>query len=161
MMVRSQFVSRGFCSGERSLPCKGSPSAFRRSQIAATEPSAGFTLLELIAAMTILLLLTAVAMPMARMQVQRTREEELRRDLRDLRQAIDRYKDFSDRGMVSLKFESYGYPADLDTLVPHYPLGKLDAVRGLRRRGRKIDRIDDSRGMRTRILLRMSRGGGH
>ena len=117
MMVRSQFVSRGFCSGERSLPCKGSPSAFRRSQIAAAEPSAGFTLLELIAAMTILLLLTAVAMPMARMQVQRTREEELRRDLRDLRQTIDRYKDFSDRGMIPMKFESYGYPPDLDTLV--------------------------------------------
>ena len=105
MMVRSQFVA-----GARfQVP------GFR-CQVS-RNPEPGFTLLELIAAMTILLLLTAVAMPMARMQVQRTREEELRRDLRDLRQAIDRYKDFSDRGMVSLKFESYGYPADLDTLV--------------------------------------------
>ena len=55
---------------------------------------AGFTLIELFAAMTILLLLTAVALPMARVQVHREREVELRRDLRDLRQAIDRYKDF-------------------------------------------------------------------
>ena len=67
--------------------------------------------------MTILLLLTGMALPMARMQVQRTREEELRRDLRDLRQAIDRYKDLADHGMIPMKFESYGYPPDLDTLV--------------------------------------------
>lgn len=77
----------------------------------------GFTLLELIAAMTILLLLASVALPMARLQAQRTREVELRRTLRELRQAIDRYKDFSDRGMIPVKLDSFGYPPDLDTLV--------------------------------------------
>jgi general secretion pathway protein G len=82
----------------------------------------GFTLVELIAAMTILLILTSVALPLARVQVQRTREVELRRDLRDLRQAIDRYKDFCDRGMIPTKAESFGYPPDLETLVNGVPL---------------------------------------
>lgn len=77
----------------------------------------GFTLVELIAAITILLILTSVALPLARIQAQRTREVELRRALRDLRQAIDRYKDFSDRQMIPTKLDSFGYPADLETLV--------------------------------------------
>ena len=47
---------------------------------------------------------------------------QLRRDLRDLRQAIDRYKDFSDRGMIPVKAESYGYPPDLQTLLDGVPL---------------------------------------
>lgn len=80
-------------------------------------PGGGFTLVELIAAITILLLLTSVALPIARVQAQRTREVELRRVLRDLRQALDRYKDFSDRGMIPAKPDSFGYPPDLDTLV--------------------------------------------
>ncbi len=77
----------------------------------------GFTLLELLAAMVILILLTSVALPVARVQIQRTREVELRRALRQLRQAIDRYKDFSDQGMIPPTPESFGYPPDLDTLV--------------------------------------------
>jgi general secretion pathway protein G len=77
----------------------------------------GFTLVELIAAITILLLLTSIALPMARVQVQRTREVELRRDLREMREAIDRYKDFSDRGMIPVKVDTFGYPPDLKTLV--------------------------------------------
>jgi general secretion pathway protein G len=82
----------------------------------------GFTLVELIAAITILLLLTSVALPMARIQIQRTKEAELRRALRDLRQAIDRYKDFADRGMIPTNADSFGYPPDLDTLVKGVPL---------------------------------------
>ena len=77
----------------------------------------GFTLVELIAAMTILLILTSVALPLARVQVHREREVELRRALRDLRQAIDRYKDFADRGMVPTKGDTLGYPPDMETLV--------------------------------------------
>src|SRR5439155_6632811 len=60
-----------------------------------------FTLLELIVAMALLLLLTSVALPIARNQVKRAKEVELRRDLREMRQAIDRYKDFADRGMIA------------------------------------------------------------
>ncbi|HEV2348332.1 MAG TPA: type II secretion system protein [Terriglobia bacterium] len=77
----------------------------------------GFTLLELLATMVILILLTTVALPVARVQVQRTRELELRRALRQIREAIDRYKDFSDRGMIPPTPDSFGYPPDLDTLV--------------------------------------------
>jgi general secretion pathway protein G len=81
-----------------------------------------FTLVELIAAITILLILTSVALPLARVQVQRTREVELRRALREIRQAVDRYKDFADRGMIPTKADSFGYPPDLGTLVTGVPL---------------------------------------
>jgi general secretion pathway protein G len=76
-----------------------------------------FTLIELIATMAIMLLLTSIALPLARVHAQRLRELELRRDLRDIRQAIDRYKDLSDRQMIPTKMDTYGYPPDLDTLV--------------------------------------------
>jgi len=76
-----------------------------------------FTLLELIVAMALLLLLTSVALPIARNQVKRTKEVELRRDLREMRQAIDRYKDFADRGMIAANQNTFGYPPDLKTLV--------------------------------------------
>lgn len=76
-----------------------------------------FTLIELIAAMAIMLLLTTIALPLARVHAQRLRELELRRDLRDLRQAIDRYKDMSDRSMIPPKSDGFGYPPNLDTLV--------------------------------------------
>ncbi|MFB3922716.1 MAG: type II secretion system protein [Terriglobia bacterium] len=92
------------------------------SQFRELNVSRGFTLVELIAAITILLLLTTMALPLARVQIQRTREAELRQALRDLRQAIDRYKDFSDRGMIPMKAESFGYPPDLATLVNGVPL---------------------------------------
>jgi general secretion pathway protein G len=82
----------------------------------------GFTFVELIAAITILLLLTTVALPMARVQVQREKELQLHRDLRELRQAIDRYKDFADRGMIPVKADTFGYPPDLQTLVEGVPL---------------------------------------
>jgi general secretion pathway protein G len=76
-----------------------------------------FTLIELIAAMAIMLLLTTIALPLARVHAQRLRELELRRDLRELRTAVDRYKDLSDRGMIPPKSDGFGYPPNLDTLV--------------------------------------------
>ena len=85
-------------------------------------PNRGFTLVELIAAISILLLLTSVALPIARVQAQRAREVELRRNLRQIRQAIDRYRDFADRGMIPIKPDSFGYPPDLETLVKGVPL---------------------------------------
>jgi general secretion pathway protein G len=77
----------------------------------------GFTLVELMAAITIMLLLTTMAIPLARNEVKRSRELELRRDLRDIRTAIDRYKDYADQQMFQTKPEQYNYPPDLDTLV--------------------------------------------
>jgi general secretion pathway protein G len=82
----------------------------------------GFTLVEMIAALTIMLILTAVALPLARVQIQRRKEQELRQALRDLRQAIDRYKDYSDRGMIPTNADSFGYPPDLETLVKGVPV---------------------------------------
>jgi general secretion pathway protein G len=76
-----------------------------------------FTFVELMASITIILLLTTIALPLARVQIQRTKEVELRRDLREMREAIDRYKDFSDRGMIAVKVDTFGYPPDLQTLV--------------------------------------------
>ncbi len=79
--------------------------------------TAGFTFVELMVSITILILLTTVALPLARIQIQRTKEVELRRDLREMREAIDHYKDFADRGMIPVKADTFGYPPDLQTLV--------------------------------------------
>ena len=75
------------------------------------------TLIELITVITILMILTGVALPMVRVKVQRDRETELRRDLWEMRDAIDRYKDAADRGAFQIKLGSEGYPPDLQTLV--------------------------------------------
>lgn len=77
----------------------------------------GFTLLELIVASTILLILTLMALPLARITIQREKERRLRHALWDMRDAIDRYKDAADRGSFQIKAHSNGYPPDLETLV--------------------------------------------
>src|SRR5229473_814821 len=77
----------------------------------------GFTLIELIVATTILLILTGMAIPMARVAIKREKERALRHDLWEMRDAIDRYKDAADRGAFQIKVGSEGYPPDLDTLV--------------------------------------------
>jgi len=84
---------------------------------ASTPRSVGFTLIELIVATAILLILTTLALPLARVTIKREREHELRRDLWEMRDAIDRYKDAADRGAFQTKAGSNGYPPDLDTLV--------------------------------------------
>ena len=77
----------------------------------------GLTLIELIVAISLLTILVGAAMPIARVRVQRERERELRRDLWEMRDAIDRYKDAADRGAFQIKLGSEGYPPDLETLV--------------------------------------------
>ena len=77
----------------------------------------GFTLLELIVAATILSILTLMALPLARVTIQRQREKELRKALWDMRDAIDRYKDAADKQMFQTKVDSQNYPPDLETLV--------------------------------------------
>jgi general secretion pathway protein G len=79
---------------------------------------AGLTLVELIVAFTILLILTSMAVPMTRYQIRREREKELRDDLRDMRKAIDRYKDLCDEGKIqSTGNDAYCYPPTLEILV--------------------------------------------
>jgi len=75
------------------------------------------TLLELIIACAILLVLATAAMPVARFTVMRQKESELRRSLREIRDAIDRYKDTADRNLIRVAAGTEGYPPDLQTLV--------------------------------------------
>lgn len=76
-----------------------------------------FTLIEMIAAITILLVLTTLAMPLARNEIVRKREILLHENLRMMRDAIDRYKAYSDQGLIPVKADTFGYPSDLQTLV--------------------------------------------
>lgn len=80
--------------------------------------SKGFTYLELMVAAVILAVLASAAMPMVKLSVKRKKEIQLRRELREIRTAIDRYKDMSDRGIIQRGApETMGYPTDLETLV--------------------------------------------
>lgn len=83
----------------------------------------GFTLIELIVATAILVILTGLLVPMARVAIKREKERELRNDLWQLRDAIDRYKDATDRGGIQIKVDSQGYPPDLETLVKGVDVG--------------------------------------
>src|SRR6266566_5593842 len=82
-----------------------------------SDRACGFTLIELIVATAIMVILTSMAIPLARLGIQREKERELRHDLWMMRDAIDRYKDAADRRAFQIKVGSEGYPPDLDTLV--------------------------------------------
>ena len=77
----------------------------------------GLTLVELIVTTAILSILAMAAVPLARFQVKRLKERELRFDLWTMRDAIDKYKDAADRGAFQTKVDSQNYPPDLQTLV--------------------------------------------
>src|ERR1700740_1645203 len=77
----------------------------------------GLTLIELIVTVAILAILASAAVPVARFKVKRDKERELHRDLWEMRDAIDHYKDAADRGAFQTKVDSQNYPPDLDTLV--------------------------------------------
>lgn len=77
----------------------------------------GMTLVELIVAVTILGLLSTMAVPLAAYKVKRDKERDLRYALREIRGAIDRYKDASDQQKIQVKVGTDGYPEDLDVLV--------------------------------------------
>jgi len=77
----------------------------------------GFTLLELIVATSILSILSVMALPLARITIQREKERQLRLALWEMRDAIDRYKNQADSGFFQTKVDSVNYPPDLETLV--------------------------------------------
>src|SRR5215470_5075601 len=77
----------------------------------------GFTLIELIVTVFIISILVGVAVPLARNSIKREKEIELREALRDIRTAIDKYKDASDRGFIPTKVDTEGYPEKLQLLV--------------------------------------------
>ena len=83
-------------------------------------PSAGergLTLVELIVTVAILSILASAAVHIARFQVKRVNERELRRDLWEMRDAIDAYKDAADKHAFQTKVDTQNYPPDLETLV--------------------------------------------
>jgi general secretion pathway protein G len=81
------------------------------------KPERGFTLLELVIATSILLVLSTMAVPLARLNILREKERQLRIDVWEIRDAIDRYKMAADRGGFQTKADSQNYPPDLETLV--------------------------------------------
>jgi len=101
----------------RSLSAVDSQRSASRKPRAAGRSQRGLTLVELIVAISILIILTGAAMPIVRVRIQREKEVELRRALWEMRDAIDRYKDAADRNAFQVKLGSEGYPPDLDTLV--------------------------------------------
>src|SRR5258706_3498704 len=87
----------------------------------------GLTLIELMIAIGIIAILMAAVMPVARLRVKREKERELRRDLWEMRDPIDRFKDSADKGSFQIKVGTEGYPPDLE------PLGN-----GLQAQGKKM-----------------------
>ena len=87
------------------------------SSTGVSNPQSGLTLIELIITVAIVALLASAALPVARFQVKRQKERELRRDLWEMRDAIDHYKDAADKGAFMTKADSMNYPPDLQTLV--------------------------------------------
>ncbi|HUN92473.1 MAG TPA: type II secretion system protein [Burkholderiaceae bacterium] len=84
----------------------------------------GFTLLELTIALAILSILVLMATPVVQMQSQRQKEAELRHDLREMRGAIDAYKQAVDDGRITRKADESGYPHTLEALVDGQPNAK-------------------------------------
>jgi general secretion pathway protein G len=93
------------------------------------------TLLELILACAILMILSSAALPVARYTIIHKKEELLRYQLRQMKDAIDRYKDLADSNKIRIEIGSEGYPPDLETLVKGVKLGAGDdkKIRFLRR----------------------------
>jgi general secretion pathway protein G len=115
-------VSSG-CSGDA-----GRAGRARRGQ-------AGYTLAELVMVAAILASLSLLAMPVVKYTTQRSKEMELRQDLRDMRAAIDEYKRYSDLGLLPVELGTEGYPKDLDSLVKGIALvGQVDKKKKFLRR---------------------------
>src|SRR2546422_7148452 len=92
----------------------------RRHERRGPSGSAGYTFVELLVVVTILLILASAVLPLAQVTSQRQREAELRRSLREVRTAIDKFKDAVDTGQIpttELKPGNEGYPPDLEKLV--------------------------------------------
>jgi general secretion pathway protein G len=108
-------------TGEVEGPQVGQALSHVNSPVPSVSPrrgQRGLTLVELIVAFSIMLILTTMAVPLARSRVRAERERSLRRSLEEIRYAIDRYKDLADAGAFGpLKLGTNGYPESLQQLV--------------------------------------------
>src|SRR5207237_7471957 len=109
-------LSEARARGKRTAPLGGRRGRRNRSQ-------RGMTLLELIVASFVLLILASAALPVVRVTIVRSKEAQLHKALREIRNAIDRYKDYADRNLIRVEAGSEGYPPDLDTLVKGVLIG--------------------------------------
>jgi general secretion pathway protein G len=101
---------------------------------------AGFTFIELLVVSTMLAVLASAVLPLSKVTMQRQREVELRRGLRDMRTAIDRYKDavtLQQIGGSNVEMGNEGYPPDLGTLVEG------------------VERMNDASGTKLKFLRRI------
>jgi len=97
----------------------------QRSLRLCVERRSGYSFIEIIIVAAIIAILASAIMPLAKVTSQRQREAELRRDLRDIRTAIDKFKDAVDQGRIAatqLAPGSEGYPPTLDALVVGVPI---------------------------------------
>jgi len=95
----------------------------------------GYTMVELVVVCSVLVILAAVALPTAKYSIKRGKEMELRQALRQMRNAIDEFKRYSDAGLIAIELGTDGYPAELEILVEGIEVvGQIDkSVRFLRR----------------------------
>ncbi len=96
---------------------------------------AGYTLAELVMVAAVMVILAGAAFPAVKFTARRTKEMELRHDLRTMRDAIDTYKRYSDMGLLAVDIGTEGYPAELDDLVEGVEIaGQIDKKLKLLRR---------------------------
>jgi general secretion pathway protein G len=106
---------------------------YLKTKAKAAARNRGVTLLEMIIVISILLILMGAAVPVVRISVRRDKETELRRDLWEMRDAIDRYHDAANKNLFQIKLGTEGYPPDLDTLVNGVEIAGGKKLRFLRR----------------------------
>jgi general secretion pathway protein G len=96
---------------------------------------AGFTLAELVMVAAVLTILATATLPVAKFTAKRSKEADLKLDLREMRMAIDEYKRYSDAGLIPVDLDSQGYPKKLEVLVEGVQLvGQVDKKLKLLRR---------------------------
>jgi general secretion pathway protein G len=100
-----------------------------------TRGQAGYTLAELVMVAAVMVILAGAALPAVKYTARRTKEMELRHDLRQMRDAIDSYKRYSDMGLLPVDVGTEGWPAELDDLVEGVEIaGQIDRKLKLLRR---------------------------